>query len=99
MMLFKVEISLLVKVIARRNKKVVNFSVVGYEALQRAILEAERHFCGNKTEEIDSSNVVLNYRDMMALLLDLRTLTCNNVKKRLGMRRCVYLNLLMSSLA
>jgi len=89
-----------VKVIARRNKKIVDFFIiVGYEALQRAILEAERHFCGNKTEEIDSSNVVLNYRDMMALLLDLRTLTCNNVKKRLGMRRCVYLNLLMSSLA
>ena len=88
------------KVIARRNKKIVDFFIiVGYEALQRAILEAERHFCGNKTEEIDSSNVVLNYRDMMALLLDLRTLTCNNVKKRLGMRRCVYLNLLMSSLA
>jgi len=82
MMLFKVEILLLVKVIAWRNKKVVDFSVafVGYEALQRAILEAERHFSGNKTEEIDGSNVMLNDREMMAMLLDLRTLPCNNVE-------------------
>ena len=63
------------KVIARRNKKIVDFFIiVGYEALQRAILEAEKRFCGNKTEEIDGSNVVLNDREMMAMLINLRIL-------------------------
>ena len=38
-------------------------------------------FCGNKTEEIDHSDVVLNDREMMAMLLDLRTLPCTNLEK------------------
>jgi len=43
------------------TKKVVDFSPVGFKALQRAtFIEAERRFCGNKTEEVDGSSVTLN---------------------------------------
>ena len=58
---------------------------VGFKAPQRAMLEAERRFCGNKTEEVDDSNVSLNNRKMMAMLLKLRTLPCNNVES--GVRK------------
>ncbi len=71
---------------------------MGFKALQRAILEAERHFCGNTTEEIYGSDVVLNYREMMAMLLDLTTLPCNNVetdvrKEAVRLLKLVYVEL------
>ncbi len=63
------------------NKSVVDFTAIGFKALQRAILETERRFCGNQSEELNHKNVTLNDREKMAMLLDLRTLPCSNVEK------------------
>ena len=63
------------------NKFVAEFSAIGSTALQRAILETERRFCGNQAEELNHKNVTLNEREKMAMLLDLRTLPCINVEK------------------
>ena len=49
--------------------------------MQRAILETERRFCGNKLEEVNGASVILNDREMISMLLDLRTLPCNNIDK------------------
>ena len=56
-------------------------TAIGRTSLRRAILETERRFCGNQTEEINNNNVTLNDREKMAMLLDLGTLPCNNVDK------------------
>ena len=52
------------------------FSAVGKTTLQRAKLEAERRYCGNKTETVSGSNPVFTERDELAILLDPRT--CNS---------------------
>ena len=65
----------------RVNKSVVEFTTIGFKALQRAILETERRLCGNNTEEVNNGKVTLNDREKMAMLLDLRTLPCSNVEK------------------
>ena len=59
----------------------VEFAAIGFKALQRAILETERRFCGNQIEEVNHSNVTLNDREKVEMLLDLRTLPCSNVEK------------------
>ena len=47
-------------------------SNVGKEGRKKAILEGERRFCGNKTEDITSAIVVMNKMQRVAMLLDLR---------------------------
>ena len=59
----------------------VEFNAIGFKSLQRAILETERRFCGNQTEELNHNSVLLNDREKMAMLLDFGTLPCNNVGK------------------
>ncbi len=51
---------LLLKVAPRVNKPVVEFTAIGFKALQRAILETERRFCGNQTKELNHNSVLLN---------------------------------------
>ncbi len=77
---------ILLMVTPRVNKDVIEFTVIGFKALQRAILETERRFCGNQTEELNHNNVLLNDRLKMAMFLDLRTLPCNNVGKEVRMQ-------------
>ncbi len=60
------------------------FTAIGRTSLQRAILETERRYCGNQTEEINNNNVMFSDREQMAMLLDLMTLPCNNVEKGVG---------------
>jgi hypothetical protein len=72
---------LLLKITPRVSKFVVEFVAIGFNELQRAILETERRFCGNQTEELSHDNVTLNDREKMPMLLDLKTLPCNNVEK------------------
>ena len=56
-------------------------STVGKEARDRAILEGERRFCGNKTEDITGAPVVMNKMEMVSMLLDLRTAGGSHVDK------------------
>ena len=56
-------------------------SSVGKEARDRAILEGERRFCGNITDNITGAHVVMNKMEMVAMLLDLRTVGGARVDK------------------
>ena len=76
---------LLMRVTPHVNKDLVEFTAIGLKALQRAILDTERRFCGNQTKELNHNNVLLNDRKKMAMLLDLRTLPCKNVGKEVRM--------------
>jgi hypothetical protein len=55
------------------SKPVIEFTPVGYEALQRAILETERRFCGNTSEEIQGLSVTVTDLELLASILDVRT--------------------------
>ena len=52
---------------------------VGRTALHRAILELERRFCGNKTEKITGADVTLSKDELVATLLDPRTVSCHHL--------------------
>jgi len=65
----------------RNETSISILSNVGKEARKRAILERERRFCGNKTEDITGSHVVMNKMERVAMLLDLRTSSGSHVDK------------------
>ena len=67
-------------------KEVASFSAVGKVARERVILEGERRFCGNLTEEHTGESVVLMTRDKLAQMLDLRTVGCSHFKDRDDLR-------------
>ena len=69
------------------DKSGASFTAVGQVALQRAILEGERRFCGNKTEVLTGAPVELTRRDKQAMLLDLRTVDCSHIAGRADLRR------------
>ena len=50
-------------------------TAVGQECVRRAILEMERRYCGNKTEELTGAHVIPTDREKLASLLDPRTNT------------------------
>ncbi len=58
----------------RESVEVSKFSPFGKVALERACLEGERRFCGNKTEVLTGGNPVVSRRELIASVLDLRTL-------------------------
>jgi hypothetical protein len=57
----------------RRPRNVDDCTLVRQECLNRPLLETERRFCGNKSEEVSSVSVLCSDREMMASLLDPRT--------------------------
>ena len=57
----------------RVNVNVADLTQVGRTAKDRAILEGERRFCGNKTDDISGDAVIMNKMERVAMLLDLRT--------------------------
>jgi hypothetical protein len=59
--------------VLRVQVPVDSFSSVGAEALARARLEAERRYCGNKTNELIGSSQEFSIRELLATLLDPRT--------------------------
>jgi hypothetical protein len=69
------------------DKELASFSAVGQEAVMRAQLEAERRFCGNATEHLTGAPVELTRRDKLSMLLDLRTVNCDHIAGRDGLRR------------
>ena len=63
-----------------------NFTPVGQIAFDRAILELERRFCGNKSEEISGAEVTISSEELVATLLDPRTVSCRHLKPVLRKR-------------
>ena len=60
----------------RKKVRANELSEVGAECRRRATLEGERRWCENKTEELNGAEVKLTKREMLATLLDLRTVGC-----------------------
>ena len=72
-------------------KNVADFTAAGAECLRRAQLEFERRFCGNNSEVVDGwSSIVVNEKEIMATLLDVRTLTCSHLPEDLRQRAKDY---------
>jgi len=64
----------------RMMMNVREFTDVGKEVRHRAQLEGERRFCGNTTEEVQmTSEIIMSDREMLATVLDLRTLGCTHI--------------------
>lgn len=60
--------------VKRVPKPVMDWTAIGRIARTRAILEGERRWTGNKTEEVCNSNVTWIERDRLAAFLDFRTI-------------------------
>ena len=56
-----------------------DLTYIGRIALDRAILELERSCCNNYTEEITGADVVLSDDELVATLLDPRTVSCHHL--------------------
>ena len=66
----------------RMSKLVVDFTECGKECIERACLEAERRFCGCNNEFIDGDvEVTMSNTEMLATLLDIRTVHCKHISK------------------
>ena len=63
----------------RPGKNVSQFTATGHICLFRAILEFERRFCGNKTEERlkEEGTIEVESRVLLATLLDLRAFSAD----------------------
>ena len=59
----------------------INLSAVGQETRRRALLECERRFCVNHTEELNGSVVVKSNHELVCMGLDLRLCACNHLVK------------------
>ena len=58
--------------IPKVEKSVDSFTDLGKTVLFRATLEAERHYCGNTSEELTGADVVPTDQELMACLIDPR---------------------------
>ncbi len=65
----------------RKDLRTSAITQVGQVARERAILEGERRFCGNKSEHITGDPVPINKVERVAMLLDLRTTGAAHVDK------------------
>jgi hypothetical protein len=75
-----------------KSKHQHEFTAVGRMALARARLEAERRFCGNKTEHILGLDVEASDRELLATILDLRTKSMHSLSKPHRKRAVALLN-------
>jgi hypothetical protein len=55
---------------------VTDMTELGQTCRQRALLEGERRWCGNKTEQLTGAPITLSDRQLLATVLDLRTMGC-----------------------
>ena len=67
--------------LVRKNVHVDLLTGLGRQCLNRAKLEAERRYCGNKSEQISGKDVWMSTRDELAALLDPRTTVCTHLKE------------------
>ena len=61
------------------DKSADDFTAIGKICLMRATLEAERRYCGNDQEVLSGADVLVSERELLALLLDPRTV--NSLQK------------------
>ena len=59
----------------------INLSPIGQETRKRGLLECERRFCVNRTEEVNGSAVVKSTHELVCMGLDLRLCACNHLVK------------------
>lgn len=57
-----------------------NLTMVGAECKRRMLLEAERRFAGNETEEVTGADVTVTEHDKLSTLLDPRTNNCKHLR-------------------
>jgi len=69
-----------------------NLSEVGLETKRRCELEAERHWCGNVTEDITGAPLVMSTREQLSTVLDLRTCRLVHVNDNALKRAIVHLS-------
>ena len=69
--------------LVRTPKDVAHFTRIGRECLDRAWLEGEWRFCGNKTKFVQGESLPVIYSDsgLLATLLDIRTVHCKHPTK------------------
>ena len=66
----------------RISKNVREMTTIGKEVRERALIEGERRFCGNKTDKlIHNAEVVMSDRELLATVLDLRTFGCAHLSE------------------
>lgn len=65
--------------LARSQTAITNLSTSGNTARIRAILEGERRWCGNTTETVSGAPILMGRHELLAMLLDKRTLGCAHV--------------------
>ena len=80
----------------RLARKVEELGEVGKEALRRAQLEFQRRYCGNETEIVDEDKTTVEHietsdRELLASLLDMRTLNCVHLSKEQYQKACALL--------
>ena len=63
----------------RADIPVAQMLVIGQTARVRALLEGERRWCGNTTELLNDAPVLLGRHELLAMLLDKRTVGCHHV--------------------
>jgi hypothetical protein len=65
----------------RVEKKVEDISSAGLECLRPAMLEGERRYCGNDTEEVNivAQPVDISDRELLASILDMRIIKSNHL--------------------
>ena len=66
----------------RKETTVISLSVIGQETRKRALLECERRFCVNRTEELNGSAVVKSHHELVCMGLDVRLCTCTHLVKQ-----------------
>ena len=66
----------------RKDTAVISLSAIGQETRTRALLECERRFCTNRTEELNGSAVVKSSHELLCIGLDLRLCSCTHLKKQ-----------------
>ena len=66
----------------RISKNVREMTMIGKEVRLRALIEGERRFCGNKTDNlIHTAEAVMSDRELLATVLDLRTFGCAHLSE------------------
>ena len=65
--------------VPRTSIAVENLSAAGQTARKRATLEGERRWCGNKGEVLEGGAMCMGRHELLAMLLDKRTLGCQHV--------------------
>ena len=80
----------------RIEKKVTDFTDTGKTCLTRAIVEGERRWCDSSSEIVTNKHVVISRRELVATLLDIRTLgashlTSSQRKEAVDLLKLAYL--------